>query len=175
MTRLRSRLACAMRKAQVVRSATLIPGFSPPKHSSHSRPTGTPLPTQFREVRFYPIPPVCLLWRSQKPRQGARWPLPACRQNCRMSWVSAHPHLAARSASPAAAPQWAHFAGTAGDLPPPAYACGEGPGSDSFVSRQFLLKRVKEHVQSSDRTGGTASSLFDCPGRPPVSVSPINK
>ena len=80
-------------QAQVVRSATLIPGFSPPKRGPRFRPTGTPLQArQFREVRFYPIPPVCLLQRQpEAPANEQDGHYQACRQNCRMSRVSAHP------------------------------------------------------------------------------------
>ena len=93
MTRSRSRRACAMPPAQVVRSATLIPGFSPPKRGPRFRPTGTPLQRrQFREVRLYPIPPVCLLQRQpEAPANEQDGHYQACRQHRRMSRVSAHP------------------------------------------------------------------------------------
>jgi hypothetical protein len=39
-------------------------------------------------------------------------------------------------------------------------ACGTRHALHRLVSRRFLLSSVKKHVQSSDRTGGTASFTF---------------
>ena len=80
--------------ARVVRSATLIPGFSPPKRPRASAQRALPCRHfQFRErSRFYPIPPVCLLQRQpEAPANEQDGHYQACRQNCRMSRMSGAP------------------------------------------------------------------------------------